>query len=800
MSQTVFNSYNDAAEQLLGLQQELSSNPDLQRIKAFAADHRNDVAALLEQEQYSKLNTGVRGVLDTLTAPMGNAAAELENITTVVTGVPRAELRAIAENPENAPTLTRQADITNGDSGMTAYLKSSQPQMTNGNQKDADYAVLSHLSYASKFSDSPEYARAVMSEGVTVKSYCEGLLDASDGKLSQIDRNYLEQMANSSRYGEMTIDHVYGNVGSEGGEHTVVMAIGTGDGHAVFSIQGTNGTVEDWQTNSEFLGSSLTREERRVVSVTNDWAKEYASIDITGHSQGGREAVSAAAFMDAENQVKINRVVNNDGPGYSDAFRNRYGDKLSAIEDKVDNYLPNPPSGVGEIFTQVGQAHRIDAILDGVVEGYDENGEPRYVNLHLSTAWVIDRNGEYAVSEKKTFSLSALTDYLDPVVNAGSIILGEEKAKEYGRRLIELFGSQDGKFGAGNYVNDADGTFSYGTFLGNVGKTIDLLGDLSTDLSEGMRKLREDQLTEAENTLYLTVSAIDDCFGEIRDYLKGASVALKILTVCFPPPISLFPAALGAAVDIVKTIVLVVQVVCKVIKAVLDMVAYFKTKAKKEAREKYISQNPEMTVSRRGLLDGVDALIQAQRSGELAYESFRRAMSGYVKKITKTIIDAFGFEEESEELSRLSYNAGLLRAGIYSAGVFDSIKNLKNAREALMDVWLMAGKILNDEMSTADENFTVTPEILLSRGSDGTLYAEQMKMKKETIREELASLQNGWVGEDMNSLKKFSDDYYVSLDDMFEQLNTLFSNLMAIADAYSAFQTNSIEKFQNVRL
>ena len=190
---------------------------------------------------------------------------------------------------------TLKYDVTAGASSFSAYLQSDQEALSGDNARTADYSVLSQLSYASKWSDDESYQNAVNRENVTVKEYCNGLLEHSD-QLSNVERQYLQELSESKRFSDLKLDHSIGNTG-EDGANTRVLVLSNGDGHAFVSVQGTNGTVEDWANNAHFAESRPTDEERLVATIVDRYASEYESIDLTGHSQGGREAITSAILQ-----------------------------------------------------------------------------------------------------------------------------------------------------------------------------------------------------------------------------------------------------------------------------------------------------------------------------------------------------------------------------------------------------------------------------------------------------------------------------------------------------------------------
>lgn len=805
--------YQQLGQQFHQMRMELENSEEARQVRAYAAECR----PYLEENRQDippEFSASLHGGVAEVIAPVKDVSEQLTGMATAVTGVNLSDFEQTG--------IVQKADITKGDSCMTGYLNADHPPMTVNNENEADMGVLAHFSYASKMCDAPEYQAAIKQEGLSVHDYCDNLLraaDASGSKMDPIDRNYLIQMRDSSRYGNMTVDHVYGNTGSDAGKNTVVMAIGTGDGHAVFSIQGTNGTVEDWQTDGRFAGAQITDEERRVNAVTNLWADEYDTISLTGHSQGGREANTAAIYMGEKNQAKIQRIVSNDGPGYSEDFMLANKDRIDAVRDKMVQYQTSPGSGVGQLLHQPADNIKYVTALKKVVKGYDKNGEPIYEDIHLGTTWVMDENGNY-VTVDGTNGIRTVTDVLDYVVDFNNTVLGDEKAQEYTDRLMSLFRDENGQFSLKNIVVnreilDDENKSGFRKTLDYVGFLYDrytevkgLIDDYTKAVSEGMAEIRQDHLSTEMLMMYEFCSEASDMLDDVCSCLETAEKACIVLALLFPEAAPLLGGVIGILEGVKKSLKRITFVL-KVVMLIINAYAYFKERSMRQVRQAYLSANPTMTVNRDYINSAIECLQRAATHAQNAVNAYEKVMSCYVSIIREAVIkmvDGVETEEIVERRATVPAWEGKAHAG-FTTGAWPSMWNkiqktntvVTGLNGVLNDITVLYNNV---NCGVSDNVFTVTPSALSGAGEEGIVESEMLTKETTFVKEQVNSLHGVWN----------SDDYYIiagHVNDDFDEsalggygaaLKNMFEALTSYASAYSSFQSQTIENMQKIKL
>lgn len=832
-------SFAQASEAFAAIRRQLTENEEIASVRSFAAENADVYQNLMNNERYARFDSAVRSVMsaaeDTVRVPIQRAVNTVNyaagykpksfqeyfreahpdyferessasitgvgNAAEAIKGnaVPIVASNASSANAAGAPPASVSGENLVGHPTYSAYLNSHQEQMTAANAKDVDYNILSELAYAAKYnkygSHSAEYAKAAQQEGVTIKQYCEDLLKNLDETPENlIERNFLKEMAASERYGGLTIDHAIGSTGT-GGSQTQVLVIGTGDGHAVMAVEGTNGTVKDWQNNAGFAGSEPIEEERWVTSVVNRYASEYDSFDLTGHSQGGREAITAGIFMDDANKSKLNRIVSNDGPGYSDAFFEKYGDRIKTIEGKVTNIRPDG-SYVGRLLNGVGEEKVVESV--SITTGYDKDGKPKHTVIHEGTCWYVDENGNYVEAESSWWSDSiqnvtpVLTEFL-------CTYMPEERVEYYIGEVFALFGDENG---------DLSFSKSPGEILDAVLKAKDLGAEFIEEFKAGMDKVNQEQLSDFEYSLLIVCEEYNEFYSKVDGWLTAAETFCGVMTVVLSESVvgAMIFSVLGEAIEIVHTALKIVDYVCKGVRILLNVVAYIRAAEKKKKREAYIANNPELKVQIQSIRDAALYLYRVASDLKKADECyndmlyhFKSKIRGAVTDFVQDIVGESDFVESISDVSRMDAIVHCRIFGVKSVGN-TGIGRLNNGASTLNEIADKSFNLLAEASLPGGPYFRVEPLVLSQAGADGASGADMIQEQTENVDGWLASMKGEYIGEDADSLNAKWAEYDEQLVHLAEQYRTLFDNLQKIADAYSKYQNDTIETFQNMKL
>lgn len=420
--------------------------PELQRVyeQARASDAgsqlESNISSDLAKNGYlgadGKVNT--RGYLGMIGMPQDVADGFSQAVENEPRNLTAEELQA--EQRTFAQTVVANRGQTSV--SLNEYIAMSG-KATSDNITTADYATYAELSYASKQYGSQGYLNATQRTNVSVKEYAQGLLDempasnpynptenqaAYDAwnrqygtKAYQEEREFLRTVANSERYADVTVD------GSElmnaGNNRTNLLVVGYGDGKAVMTIQGSDGTVADWGQNTHLgVRDSETWSTRKC----EEYAQNYTSIDLNGHSQGGHEAITVAVLGDDSFKGKIGQVVSLDGNGHTKAFAEEYASEIAKLDGKIIHYNPGN-SIVGELEHGINAGNTVYVETNGM--GLFDQG-----NIHPATSWRYELNGGAQTTERSAGSI-----IFSDVMNFVADNCSESQVKQLGETLFGRF-------------------------------------------------------------------------------------------------------------------------------------------------------------------------------------------------------------------------------------------------------------------------------------------------------------------------------------------------------------------------
>ena len=773
--------YAQAAQAIAEMRAEIAQDENIASLRSYAVQTKETCQTLLQQEKYAEFDHSVRGIIDVFTEPVYKEGQVIIDASEASTPEGAAAILYSAKQPVSPNTRA-------GECGMSGFLQNSQSRMSSTDKKDADYDVLSHLAYASKFNskESTEFQAAIQREGVTVKEYCEELLkywkdddpavigDEKTAYEAQINKKFLQDLANSDRFASLTIDHSVGNTGSGNGEHTQVLVIGCGDGHAVMAIQGTNGTTKDWMNDGKFAGSEVTGEEAWIASITNIYASEYDTIDLTGHSQGGRDAVTAAMLMDKRNQEKIQQIISNDGPGYSTSFLRKHDGLIRAIEDRVINIRPSS-SFVGRIGNEIGiikYAETIDIDL----------------NTHSGYTWYLDENGNYRYTEADALSGGTLTQLVMPVVDFITTYMPEERLEQYTNRVLELL--DDG------YGNIDFGKASSSDFLKQAAP---ILKEGWDDFLSCVNKANYEQLTEFEYNVLIASQAAYEAFGLLDSFLGKLTNGCEKMEKYFPE----LSVGLEALLGDVGVIISAGKYAALAIVAALNVVTYIRAKENREARDAYISSNPLLCVNADAIHDAALALWSAGSAIYRCLDAVSEMKKHFKNRIRHKIINAAGLEEVLEDIENVTKVTGDIYCTLHGVSGIDygTVANINKAKSMILQVEDEARNVLSGAGFPSEAKFVVNPNRLKSCASNGESLSTGEAMEQiNKLSETDSALTSAWIGDDSVSHKALCDQTTANLDAQIDYIAKQFQLVFNIANAYLQFQENAISSFQSINL
>lgn len=249
------------------------------------------------------------------------------------------------------------------------------------------------------------------------------------------------------------------------------------EGKATVAFRGTGGSYQQWYNNFEGFGDLSQETQDAATAFIN--SLPYDSIDVTGHSNGGDQAMYVAIVC-AE---KVNRCVSFEGQGVSKEFAEAHATEIECNKHKIKNIC--------------GERDFVSALLINIA------GETVYVESEANLLGGLFHHGAYG------------------------ILIANEKA----------LNDNNGYFPESAYVEQAwycKGIHNLTVFLSEhsdtpfVGPTLELFADfagiivglvISKDWKDvdTLRKAAEDLVIAIKD---FAVEEIKDCIGAIKEIAK----------------------------------------------------------------------------------------------------------------------------------------------------------------------------------------------------------------------------------------------------------------------------------------
>lgn len=667
-------------------------------------------------------------------------------------------------------------------------MEKSEP-LNSQNSTMEDQVVISKLAYTRNFvneidglsfeqKEAFKLACDQHSQGdnkLSVQSYCENLLQVAEENnitLSENDRVFLENLRDSNRYQNLLVDKVDGNESGLVSTQVVVLRNAEED-HAFIGIQGTNATLRDWKNDTMFGSDELTIEEQWINNVVNQYAEKYSSLDISGHSQGGREAITAAAFLSDENKEKLKGVYSLDGPGYNKKFLEKYDDRFRDIADKMVQVFPEDsvvghimemPGGDGLFGKPYGKVYYVEADAYGNYTTHSpetwriENGEfVEYTDYPLMPN-LIRISTNYLVSK---FDSDVLEEFLPPLLN--------------------MFTDPD---------NPNNLSFDFVDNLGenlksvSLGDAIDTLAFFGVIISEA----------------YLDFEAL------ISPFVNGIPGLLDVISLLDFPGAELLGDVL-TLVAIVSGTLGTISKIALVVSVVATLYLKFKAQQKKLEREQYLAQNPRIYMdyrlleSARGHLENANqALIDADKLADTMRnhvsrrkrESWTELIGDVLETIVKITFPVFAVAEALGALAQYAGNALLDLCSLHSdahlvKGIDTITRTIDNAKSIANAVGV----------ANEGDTFMVIPSTLSFHANQGVDEVKKIQGYVDGAQSAITVVGSHWQAEDYESIKANADKTIEDINSYLTNLNSLYAAVGEIAGAYGNFQDASVQDFQN---
>ena len=183
---------------------------------------------------------------------------------------------------------------------------------------------------------------AAFDTGITVCEVTEiiGKMKASDLELNmKQDLKLLKAVGKSNRFSQMYLCGYVNNVDVKVQKQFSALSIKLDDSSVYIAYRGTDKTLVGWKEDFNMSFMPSVPAQMHAVSYLEEAAAHFGNtIIVGGHSKGGNLAVYAAAFCSPAVQARIEKIYNNDGPGFHPEIIAQPG--YLAVRDKVQTFVP----------------------------------------------------------------------------------------------------------------------------------------------------------------------------------------------------------------------------------------------------------------------------------------------------------------------------------------------------------------------------------------------------------------------------------------------------------------------------
>ena len=188
-------------------------------------------------------------------------------------------------------------------------------------------------------------------DGVVTESFDKGISisDAADiigkKKASELELNMkkdlklLKAAAKSNRFCHMRLCGYINHLDSKTQKQFSAISIELDGDSFYLAYRGTDKTIVGWKEDFNMSFMPSIPAQIQAVSYLEEAASHFkGKFIVGGHSKGGNLAVYAAAFCSKILQARVERIYNNDGPGFHSEIISHPG--YLAIKHKIHTFVP----------------------------------------------------------------------------------------------------------------------------------------------------------------------------------------------------------------------------------------------------------------------------------------------------------------------------------------------------------------------------------------------------------------------------------------------------------------------------
>lgn len=148
----------------------------------------------------------------------------------------------------------------------------------------------------------------------------------------------LKWLAKSDRYKDMRLSNYVDIIDEDKQTQFAAMHIEISDSLTYVAFRGTDMTIIGWQEDFKMASEVVYAQKLAAKYLSDTLSDSTRKYIIGGHSKGGNLAIYASSMCEATAKEKIDRIYDNDGPGFLPAYLE--SEDYKSIKDRIIRIVP----------------------------------------------------------------------------------------------------------------------------------------------------------------------------------------------------------------------------------------------------------------------------------------------------------------------------------------------------------------------------------------------------------------------------------------------------------------------------
>jgi len=151
--------------------------------------------------------------------------------------------------------------------------------------------------------------------------------------------NLLEQAAKTERFKQVELSNYTNIIDGESSKQFSALVFKISENFHVIAYRGTDDSLIGWKEDLQMSFLDEVQSQKESILYTEKVMKTLDSkFILVGHSKGGNLGVYAASFINEKFNSRIDKIYNNDGPGFQPKIIN--SEEYNSILAKANIFLP----------------------------------------------------------------------------------------------------------------------------------------------------------------------------------------------------------------------------------------------------------------------------------------------------------------------------------------------------------------------------------------------------------------------------------------------------------------------------